>query len=293
MKQAAKWGLCVAMGIGIASAFALAGGDAAWAGKAPPGGRPPAAAPGAVDPPNVKNQGGIQLSPQGIHWGMTLTELASFYDNIIDDDYKELYRRAQPGPATNRLDSAVAEAKAAFRASKIEFNNLPTGIDSTPLKGEYSYRNQELMLKFTRKGVTRYFFFIRGKMWKIYDDVPLREGGALGNSFDDARKKYTDAFQVGGREIQPDYSLNRYFLEVDWKDPTTHIRLVDRSGNKVVGVVYEERATVALLPTWRTNKAADMDAVDPDIQGLMRPPDQQGAVPTPDAGAGRTKGKAR
>ncbi|MBI5531358.1 MAG: hypothetical protein HY898_01495 [Deltaproteobacteria bacterium] len=277
MKHAAKWGFCVALAFGVAGVAVLATDDAS-AGKPKPAA---SAAPAAqVDPPNVKNQGGISISPQGLRFQMTPAELSAFYDNIIDDDFKELYKKAQPGPATTRLDSAVAEAKAAFRQSKVEFNNLPTGVDSTPLKGEYTYRNQEMMMKIARKGTTRYFFFVRGKLWKIYDEIGLRENGPLGKDFEEARKKYTDAFQVAGREIQPDYSIGRIYTEVDWQDPTTHLRLVDRSGLKVAGVVYEERATLNVIASYRTNKPQDTDTVDPDIAALVRP---AGAPPVPSA----------
>ena len=273
MKHAAKWGLCAALAVGVAAVAVLATHDAS-AGKPA---KAAAAAPARpVDPPNVKNQGGIALSPQGIRFQMTPEELAAFYDRIIENDFRDLYKRAQPGPATTRLDAALAEAKAAFRASKVAFDNLPTGVDSTPLKGEYTYRNQEMMMKLTRKGTTRYFFFIRGKLWKIYDEIAIRENGPLGKDYEAAKKRYADAFQVAGRATEPDYSVGRLFTETDWQDPSTHLRLIDRSGLKIAAVVYEERATLNVLASYRTNKPVETDTVDPDIAALVRP-----ATPTP------------
>lgn len=288
MKHAARWGFFVALAVAVAGVAVFATDDASAAkptkgAKAAP--TPPAA---PVDPPNVKNQGGIALSPQGIRFQMTPEELASFYDRIIESDFKDLYKKAQPGPATTRLDAALAEAKAAFRASKVEFNNLPTGVDSTPLKGEYTYRNQEMMMKLTRKGTTRIFFFVRGKLWKIYDEIALCENGPLGKDYEEAKKKYVDAFQVAGRSIDPDYSIGRLFTENDWQDPATHLRLVDRSGLKVAGVIYEERATLNVIASYRTNNPVETDTVDPDIAALVRPP---GAAPSIPSAAPPKKGK--
>jgi len=272
MKHAAKWAMCLAIGVGMASMAMLSGGDANAKPKAPPVVVP--AAP--VDPPMVKNQGGIQLSPQGIRFGMSEQDLVSFYEAIIKEDFKALYAKVQPGPAYNRVAAAEAEAVAAFRHSRVPFDNLPTGVDSTPLKGEYTYRNQEMLMKITRKGVNRYFFFIKGKLWKMYDEVPLRENGPLGKDFAEAQKKYDAAFQVVGRPVEADYKVRNY-NEVDWQDATTHLRLIDRQ--ITVGIVYEERATVNQLSSLRTVKEGNADAVDPDIAALMRPPGAPSAPP--------------
>lgn len=279
MKHAAKWAMCLALGMGVASMAMLTSTDANS--KPKPATVVAPAAP--VDPPMVKSQGGILLSPQGIRFGMSETELVTLYESIIKEDFKPLYAKAQPGPAYNRVASAEAEAVAAFRNSRVPFDNLPTGVDSTPLRGEYSYRNQEMMMKITRKGVNRYFFFIKGKMWKFYDEVPLKENGPLGKDFAEARKKYDDAFRVLGRNVDADFK-DRNYNEVDWQDANTHLRVIDR--NITVGIVYEERATLNQLASLRTNKAADTDAVDPDIAALVRPPGAPSAPPPAD-----TKGK--
>lgn len=286
MKHTAKWVFCAAFGLGVASIGLLSPGPASADKPAKP-----KASAASVDPPLVRNSGGVQLAPPGIHWGMNPEQVAAFYDNIIEDDYKPLYRNAQAGPATNRLDAAVADDKAAFRMSKVEFGTLPTGVDSTPLRGEYSYRNGEMMMRIARrivgsKGFTgavavRYFFFVRNRLWKLYDEVPLAADGPLGATFDDAKGKLEALYQVSGRLTEPDYSVNRNYAEVDWQDGTTHVRLIDRSGNKAVGIIYEERSTVNQLGSLRTYKEKNIDAVDSDIAALIRPPGSSTPLPEP------------
>ena len=269
MKRLARLGLCAVLGLGVTSAATLMA-DQASAGK------PGKAAPAPVDPPTVKNRAGIEIRPAGLHWGMTSDQVIRFYDRIIDRDFAPLYRKAQAGPQTRRLDAAVANAKAAFRRSKVEFGNLPTGVDSTPLKPEYTYRNGESMMHLNRRGAgTRYFFFIQNKLWKIYDEVPLGDKRPLGPTYEEALKRLAQKYGVVGRVTQPDYAIGRNYMEVDWQDPKTHLRVLDRSGLKLVGVVYEDRATLSNLASLRTNKPEQVGGVDPDVEALIRPPSTQ------------------
>ncbi len=293
MKRLPKWSWVVAVGLGVASIALLTTGDA----EAQRGGRKPPPAPTAtapVDPPMVKNQGGIVIKPEGLRWGMTHEQVAEFYDRIIDRDYQPLYKRAQPGPQTTRLDAAVAEAKAAFRRSKVEFGNLPTGVDSTPLKGEYTYKNGESMMQLNRRGQgTRYFFFMKGQLWKIYDEVPLGEGRPLGATFVDAIGKFATEFGVVGRVTEPDYQKGPFFKEVDWRDDKTHLRVADRSGLNIVAVIYEDRNVLANLASYRTATVEDQNKLDPEIEALVRPPAPPPGPPEPPKDKDKNKNKKK
>ncbi|MCU0690202.1 MAG: hypothetical protein MUF54_02250 [Polyangiaceae bacterium] len=273
MNRVARWGLVAALGLGAASVATLYANDAS-ADRAKAAGRGKASAPAAsLDPPAVKNRTGIEIKPTGLQWGMTEAQLVTFYDRVIDRSYAPLYKKAQAGPQMARLDAAVSNAKAAFRRSKVEFGHLPTGVDSTPLKGEYTYRNGEAMMSINRGGAgIRYFFLIQNKLWKIYDEIPLGDQRPLGPSFEEAIKRMAVQYGVVGRVTQPNFEASRYFMEVDWQDPKTHARVIDRSGTKVVGVVFEDRATLANLASMRTAKVEDPGKVDPEVEALMRPP---------------------
>jgi len=226
-----------------------------------------------MEPPTVKDPEGIELKPAGLRWGMSPEQLAELYDREIDRSYAPLYEKAQAGPQTQRLDTAVATAKQAFRRSRLEFGSVPTGIDSTALKGEYTYNNRESMMQLnnSRSG-NRYFFFIQDKLWKVYDETPLGEQKPLGPSFLEAAKKLALRYGVIGRVTEPDYDIGRNFMEVDWQDGRSHVRLLDRSGVQIVGVVYEDRATLSNLAALRPNKPTESSGVDPSVEALIRPP---------------------
>ena len=84
--------------------------------------------------------------------------------------------------------------------------------DNTPLAGEYTYRNKETLMMVDRAGKVRYFFFIKGRLWKIIDVLSVGEKSSWGKSFDEAVIKLVKHYGVAGRvldahhaaaEIQP------------------------------------------------------------------------------------------
>lgn len=248
---------------------------------------PPPDPAAASDAPAIKASASIELQPSGIHFGMSPGDVLKMYERVIENDYKDALSKAQPGPALNRVEAAVAESKAAFARSRVDFGDVPTGVDSTPMMGEYSYRNQETMLRVTRRGAngTRYFFFIRNRLWKLYDEIPLE--AANGKDFAEISANYAKQYGIAGRLKHANFDANRFSEEVDWQDNTTHLRLVDRTLAmvKVVGLVYEDRGILTRLPGLRTNKPQDMAAVDPAVAAVMAPPSSSVPAGKPDAGA--------
>src|SRR5689334_17489985 len=79
----------------------------------------------------------IALQPKGLEWGMSIKKVSDLYKRVFDAEYLPLYKKAQPGVEMKTLDAEVDDKKALILRYKIDFGNLPTGVDSTPLKGEY------------------------------------------------------------------------------------------------------------------------------------------------------------
>ena len=280
----------------------------AWgAGKA----KPAAGAKALPPPPAVKQT--LKIQPLGLRLGITADELANFYDKVFDREYLPLYKKASIGPQQKALDAALADEKSSLRRGKVEFGTLPTGVDNTPLRGEYSYKNNETMMSLERKGVTRYFFFVSNRLWKIYDAIkvaPAQAEGAKGkggdaepetqnpwvdddlddwSSFKTVAAGMKDKVGAQGRSVPPDGAQQRSYPEVDWVDGANHIRLIDRSDEGIVGFVVEERAQADRLAAIKAANKGDEGAIDPSIQAVTRPgqvvdPNERAA----DAYTGRT-----
>jgi len=254
MNRFRSLGLISLVAMGLMGAAASGVSDAYAAG---------AAAKGPKPPPVVKEP--IRLTPEGLHFGMASNEVVDFYNKVLDQDYVAIYKVTPVGPKMKQVDAALADQKSAFPRSEVVFGNLPTGIDNTPLRGEYSYNNNETMMSLTRQGVTRYFFFSSKRLWKIYDAVPLKAESELGATYKDAIAALTKRFNVAGRVLAEDSAAGRNTTEVDWADNSTHVRAIDRSSENILGLVYEEKGTAERMAAYRASHKDNQGAIDPSI----------------------------
>jgi hypothetical protein len=232
----------------------------------PPSGKPAVGKGG--EPPVVAS---LASFTDGIKWGITHAELTKQFTQtggIIWRDYDEKLKKARVGPEQTALEAERERAKAAFGRSYIEFKDTPTGYDTTGIKGEYTYKNKEALMWIERQGKKRYFFFINDRLWKIYDEIPLAEDGPMGKSFADAVNKLNAELNAKGRVQQADPSKGIHATTVDWQDGTSHLRAIDRSNEKIVGIAIEENATLANLAALRPNKMPDPMEVDPSVAAV-------------------------
>jgi hypothetical protein len=262
MKANRVLGLVLAAGVGFVAAGASP--DALAQSKTKPPAAKPAGPTVPAEPPMGKKA--WHISPPGLAWGMNQKKVADIYDAVLEEDYKPKYKQASPGVQMKNLDAALAEEKAAFRRSRIDFGKLPTGVDSTPLRGEFTYLNRESIMSLTRNGETRYFFFINDRLWKLIDEIKLSDQSKFGKNYKESTEKFAAFFGVPGRVLPPDAAAGRFAAEVDWKDPNNdHIRVIQRS-DTAIGMAIQDGATDAQLSSLRTNKPSADDGIDPAVK---------------------------
>ena len=277
-------GAAIALGFGITS---IAAAPSAFAAPTKPGAKADPKKPAApAEAPTTSKP--VSISPKELAWGIDRKKLGEIYDRVIDEDYKPRYQKTQPGPALNDLDAEVTEKKAEFRRSLIEFKNVATGMDQTPLRSEYTYNNGEALMSIERNGKTRYFFFINNKLWKIVEAIKLGEKAKWGATFDAANTKVGEAYGAEGRVREANPAEGRPFKESDWKDATTQVRLIDWGGDEI-GMGFQDAATVAQLSSLRKNKdLSAVNEVDGKVKELGRAKEDPGPPPKADP-----KGKAK
>ena len=263
---------------------------------------PPKAPKGATgDAPMVQTLGGLEKNLKGIHWGMTHEEVTDAYNRpggLFDEEYAPQLMRVQPGVAQQQLEADRDSRKVNLERSYTRFLDTPTGYDVTSLKGEYTYKNDEAVQRIFKDGRQRYFFYIKDHLWKLYDEIPLREGAPLGASFQDGITRLNAAIGVPARIRPPDPAQGLDRTTADWQDKATHVRAVDRSGEHILGIVLEDRSTLGSLASLRAVKASDPFAIDPSIAAVTKGgiSDPNAAHAKGDGGAGapdthKTKGK--
>jgi hypothetical protein len=219
----------------------------------------------AVEPPSTKKA--IALSLAGVSWGQSPKQLGEVIEKILEDDYRPLYKGVQPGIKMKELEAQLAEDKAQFWRSRVDFGKLPTGVDASPLRGEYTYNNREYLMSFSRKGELTYFFFIQDRLWKLIEERKLSESSGLGKTYPEAVVKISTTYGAAGRVVPP--SGGRFAVEVDWKDATTHLRAIQRS-DTALGLAFEDNGTLANLDSLRANKPVDDSGIDPDVAAAIR-----------------------
>jgi hypothetical protein len=232
----------------------------------------PTSQSGVADAPIVSSLSTLMV--RDLHWGMSHAEVTDVYNRLnglFDREYAPLLAKQQPGVDMQQLEADRDNRKANFERSFTPFNaSTPTGYDVGALHLEYTYNNGESIQRLFKDGKNRYFFFMKDRLWKIYDEVPLKADGTLGPTFKDAVGKLNALFSVAGRirAANPAQGLER--TEADWQDGRSYLRAVDRSGEHLVGVVLEDRTTAMNLPSLRPNKPVDPFTLDPSIANLTR-----------------------
>jgi hypothetical protein len=217
------------------------------------------------EPPVSKKSIGLPLT--GISWGQTPKQVAEAIDKVLDEDYRPLYKDVQPGVKMRALDAQLAEEKSQFRRSRIDFGKLPTGIDSTPLRGEYTYQNKEALMTLTRKGGTMHFFFIQDRLWKVISEYKLSDSSSLGKTYTEAVVKLAMLYGVPGRVLPADDK--RFATEVDWKDANSHLRAIERH-ETAFGLAFEDNATLSNLTALRPVKPVEENGIDPAVAAAAR-----------------------
>ena len=214
----------------------------------------------------------VAMAPKELQFGMSLEQVARVYDRLFDKEFLPLYKKAEPGSQMAALDAELKDKKALIRRNKIEFGDDPTGVDYSPLKGEYSYSNGESMTKvIQRSGTPRNFFFFSVKLWKVYDEHKLGKG-TLGESFQAAVENLAKKFGAPPKMVEADPSKGRNFAEAQWQDASLLIRAINREGEKIVGVVYVDRSYQDNLDRYRTHKAKNPHEMDREVKSVTANP---------------------
>ena len=208
------------------------------------------------------------ITVEPVAFGADQNAVVAAYEKLIEKDFAADFDKAEPGVELRRLEEKLQDEKSYLKKSLLLLDSPPTTLDGTPLVGEFSYGNQESILRIERGGKKRTLFFIRGKLWKMIDAYPLGATSKWGASFKTALAKLEERTEVPGRVLPANEAEGRRYEVAVWADQKTHMRAIN--WGKQLAVSYAERATEARLPELRTVKEKKVEALDPAVKAVLR-----------------------
>jgi len=176
----------------------------------------------------------------------------------IEESYKEPISKTTDAIEEDRIRHRMAEEIRQIRDSYLEFDGTPSAYDSGYLKGEFTQKNGESLLRVRTKNTQDYFFFINDRLWKRYRafDASVFEGATFEQFGQALQQRYGKAKKKNGVFVPGTQPTQWY----EWKERRVRARAVDN--NEFYGfycLVLEDPKTVARLDQLRKNKPAAVD----------------------------------
>jgi len=219
-----------------------------------------------------------QIAPmiEGFTWGMTKDQVLEILTKKIQDEFKEKLAKAADPIKEDKLHQTMLQKIKAIKDGYIEFNGQVTGYDSSLVKTEYTHHNNESMLVFPKDLKTDrkwddYFFFINGKLWKIFRafDADMFPGlkwsdvsAAMSTKFGENPLKV--------KKYDPDTRVVQV-IGLQWQDDKTLLTLLNyTSFYGIFCLKFEDKKTLKEIDSLRVNKPPEeksMSVVDAITEG--------------------------
>jgi hypothetical protein len=207
----------------------------------------------APPPEPTEPNANIVALMNGMTWGMTKDQVVEAVKLEIKNVYwPQIQEVADDGVAEQALRTRMERDQQRFVDSCIQFTGQQTPWNVSMIDTEFTHNNQEEMCKYERSDATDFFFFIRGKLWKIFRTLKSEGLTTAPPTFDEMRATMEGQYGPGEeiREVDP-YRLESKVVAVKWVDSQTELQMRWLDLYSVFAVVLTERATLGSLTTLR------------------------------------------
>jgi hypothetical protein len=203
----------------------------------------------------------LEQSMGEIQWGWTPKQVYRHLKENIEASYAEPISKTTDAIQEDRLRHKMAEEAREIRDSHFEFDGTPSAYDSGYLKGEFTHKNGESLLRVRTESTQDYFFFINERLWKRYRafDASVFQGASFAEFGGALQKRYGKAKKKSGVPA-PGMEPTQWY---EWREARVLARAVDN--NEFYGfycLILEDPKTVARLDKLRKNQPQQVDAQD-------------------------------
>jgi hypothetical protein len=208
---------------------------------------------------SARSPSALEQSMGDIQWGWSPKQVYRQLKKEIEESYREPISKTTDAIEEDRLRYQMAEETREIRDSYLEFDGTPSAYDSGYLKGEFTHRNGESLLRVRTENTQDFFFFINDRLWKRYRafDASVFEGASFADFGSALQKRYGKAKTKSG--VRNPGTPSTQWLE--WNQPGVLARAVDN--NEFYGfycLILEDPKTVSQLGKLRKNRADEAAA---------------------------------
>jgi hypothetical protein len=203
----------------------------------------------------------LEQSMGEIQWGWSPKQVYRHLKKGIEASYEEPISKTTDAIEEDRLRHKMAQEANQIRDSYFEFDGTPSAYDSGYLKGEFTHKNGESLIRVRTKNTQDYFFFIKERLWKRYRafDASVFQGATFAQFGNALQQRYGKAKKKSGSPVAGGESVQWY----EWRESRVRARAVDN--NEFYGfycLILEDPKTVARLRQLRKNKPEPVEASD-------------------------------
>jgi hypothetical protein len=163
----------------------------------------------------------------GLKWGATLTQVQTHLKRQIRKKYQKLLAEADDPLERRKLEKQLEREYEAVLAGYVKFDGQRTGLEVGVAGEEFRHGSGESVLQVRASQGDRYYFFIGGKLWKVFTVFSTRvaEGGRFEKFLERWQHKYGRAARIQRAKHGPE----RVPVAAIWRDARTQIEARDRS----------------------------------------------------------------
>jgi hypothetical protein len=196
-------------------------------------------------------------------WGMSKADLIKLLKAQIRAEFEQRIKIERDIMRQDALYQEAQDRARRISENLVSFDGQKTGWDVSPIASEFTHGNREEMLVVTGTRSRDMYFFIQGKLWKWFRELPPDLGGA---DSEETLGAISARFGAGKPQRERRDESSGTYPGTTWSDGTTRVTALRRGSD--VCLIFEDLQTLEHLAVLRhhvdpkANKTRAASAVD-------------------------------